>query len=214
MMAPQAVSFPLWLKITAILFLCIFIPAHWHYSGPANFLWLSDIGLFGAVLALLRGSRLLASMMLLATLLPDGLAWDLDFIVAWVTGWHPLNATLYMFDAGVPFLIRALSVFHPLVPILLIWMVSRLGYDTRALLAQSLLTAVLFPLSYLLTDPERNINWVYGPGQAQSLVPGWLYLLLMILIVPVMFYLPVHWLLGMMKWDGGMTDSSFGDQEG
>jgi hypothetical protein len=199
----SGVSFPFWLKATAILFLGIFIPAHWHYSGPVNFLWLSDIGLFGAVLALLRGSRLLASMMLLATLLPDGLGWNLDFIVGWVTGWHPLNATVYMFDARVPLLIRALSVFHPLVPVLILWMVIKLGYDTRALVVQSLLTAVLFPLTYLLTGPERNINWVYGPGQPQSVMPGWLYLLAMILGVPVMFYLPVHWLLRRLKWDGG-----------
>jgi hypothetical protein len=210
----SGVAFPIWLKAAAILFLCVFIPAHWHYSGPINFLWLSDIGLFGAVLALLQGSRLLASMMLLATLLPDGVGWNLDFIVAWATGWHPLHATIYMFDDRVPLLIRALSVFHPLVPALLLWMVARLGYDPRALLAQSLLTAVLFPLTYLLTGPEQNINWVYGPGGPQSVVPGWLYLLAMILVAPIMFYMPVHWLVRKLKWDGGREARGFGIQVG
>jgi len=197
----SGVAFPGWLKALAILFVSVFIPSHWHYSGPVNFLWLSDVGLFGMVLALLLGSRLLASMMLLATLLLDGVGWNVDFIVACLTGWHPLHATAYMFDSQVPGLIRALSVFHPLVPALLVWMVSRLGYDTRALAAQSLLTCVLFPLTWLITDPGRNINWVYGPGQPQSLVPGWLYLLAMILGVPILFYLPVHWLLRKADWD-------------
>ncbi|MCI0567711.1 MAG: hypothetical protein L0Z52_05870 [Acidobacteria bacterium] len=195
------VSFPSWLKATAVLFVCVFIPAHWHYSGPINFLWLSDIGLFGTVLALLLENRLLASMMLLATLLPDGVGWDVDFLVALMTGWHPLNATVYMFDPQVPALIRGLSIFHPLVPALLVWMVHRLGYDRRALVAQSLLTSVVLLLTYLLTHPDRNINWVYGPGQPQSLVPEWLYLLAMIAGLPVLFYLPVHWLLRSLKWD-------------
>jgi hypothetical protein len=197
----SGVAFPFWLKATAILFLCIFIPAHLRYSGPANFLWLSDIGLFGTVLALLLGSRLLASMMLLATLLPDGVGWDVDFIVAWLTGWHPLNATIYMFDSQVPALIRGLSVFHPLVPTLLVWMVHRLGYDKRALAAQSLLTSVVLLLTYLVAQPERNINWVYGPGKPQSVVPEWLYLLAMILGLPILFYVPVHWLLRKLNWD-------------
>jgi hypothetical protein len=68
----SGVAFPGWLKALAILFVGLFTPSHWHYSGPTNFLWLSDVGLFGMVLALLLGSRLLASMMLLATLLLDG----------------------------------------------------------------------------------------------------------------------------------------------
>jgi hypothetical protein len=208
------VSFPLWLKATAILFLCIFIPAHLRYSGPANFLWLSDIGLFGTVLALLLGSRLLASMMLLATLLPDGVGWDLDFLVAWLTGWHPLNATVYMFDSHVPALIRCLSIFHPLVPALLVWMVHRLGYDTRALAAQSLLTCVVLLLTYLTIQPERNINWVYGPGKPQSVVPEWLYLLAMILGLPILFYLPVHWLLRKLKWDDRRGFERLGMQRG
>lgn len=210
----RGVAFPLWMKAAAILFLCVFIPAHLRYSGPVNFLWLSDIGLFGAVLALLLGSRLLASMMLLATLVPDGVGWNLDFLVACLTGWHPLHATPYMFDAGVPLLIRGLSIFHPLVPALLVWMVYRLGYDRRALVAQSLLTCVLFPLTCLITPPGRNINWVYGPGQPQSLVPGWLYLLGLILGVPILFYLPVHWLLRKLKWDARGDSKQVGFQRG
>ena len=208
------VSFPSWLKVTAMLFVCVFIPAHWHYSGPTNFLWLSDIGLFGTVLALLLGSRLLASMMLLATLLPDGVGWNLDFIVAGLTGWHPLNATVYMFDSQVPALIRCLSIFHLLVPALLVWMVHGLGYDRRALAAQSLLTSVLLPLTVLTTGPERNINWVYGPGEPQSFVPEWLYLLAMILGLPILFYLPVHWLLRKLNWDARRDFERVGIQRG
>jgi hypothetical protein len=201
----SGVDFPLWLKGTASTFLCVFVAAHCVYTGPINFLWLSDVGLIGAVLALLLRSRLLASMMLLATLLPDGLGWNLDFIAGLVTGWHPLNATSYMFEERIPLLIRVLSIFHFLVPALLVWMVYRLRYDPRALAAQSALTFVLFPVSYLLTDPVRNINWVLGPGGPQSLVPGWLYLAALTAFVPLAFYLPVHLLMNWLRWDVPLT---------
>ncbi|HEV8375869.1 MAG TPA: membrane-associated protein [Candidatus Polarisedimenticolia bacterium] len=197
--------FPLWLKTVATLFLGVFVVAHWRNSGPINFLWLSDIGLIGTVLALWLRSRLIASMMLLATFVTDGLGWNLDFILGLSTGWHPLNATTYMFDARIPLLIRILSLFHPLVPAGLVWMVYWLGYDRRALAAQTALTWIVLPVSYLLTDPVRNLNWILGPGRPQSYIPGWLYLAVMMAFVPLGFYLPVHLILTWMKWDVGRT---------
>ena len=193
--------FPLWLRIAATLFAMVFIIVHWHYDNLINFLWLSDIGMFGAVAALWLRSRLLASMMLVATVLSDGLGWTLDFILGILVGWHPLNATTYMFDPGVPLIVRALSLFHLFVPALLVWMVHRLGYDRRALGAQTAFTIVLFWVSYVVAGPLRNINWVFGPGQPQSYVPGWLYLIAMMTAFPVMCYVPVHLILIALRWD-------------
>ena len=184
------VSFPSWLKATAVLFVCIFIPAHWHYSGLTNFLWLSDIGLFGTVLALLLGSRLLASLMLLATLSPDGVGWDVDFLVACLTGWHPLNATVYIRPA-CPALIRGFRSFRSGAACWCGW--STGGIRPAGARGASLLTSVLLVLTYLITHPERNISGS-GPGQRNRSCP-------MALSVgddlgsPVLFYLPVHWLL-------------------
>ena len=47
-------------------------------------------------------------------------------------------------------------------------MVYRLGYDKRAFVAQTLLAAVILPLSRLFSDPRQNINWVYGFGEKQQ----------------------------------------------
>jgi hypothetical protein len=184
-----------------MLFVVVFVVVHWHYDNLINFLWLSDIGMFGAVAALWLRSRLLASMMLLATALTDGFGWSLDFILGFLVGWHPLNATTYMFDPRVPPIVRALSLFHLLVPAMLVWMVHRLGYDRRALGAQTAFTVILFWVSHAVTNPTRNINWVFGPGQPQSYVPGWLYLVAMMTAFPVMCYVPVHLILIALRWD-------------
>lgn len=193
--------FPLGLRIVATLFALVFILVHRHYDNLINFLWLSDIGLFGAVAALWLRSRLLASMMLLATALSDGLGWTLDFIFGLLTGWHPLNATTYMFDPRVPSIVRILSLFHLLVPALLVWMVHRLGYDRRALGVQTAFTIVLFWVTYVATDPARNINWVFGPGRPQSWVPGWFYLVALMIIFPLLCYVPLHLILVALRWD-------------
>jgi len=195
------VRFPLWLRIASTLFAALFIAVHLHYDNAVNFLWLSDIGMFGAVAVLWLRSRLLASMMLLAVALSDGLAWTLDFILGLATGWHPFNATTYMFDPTVPSIVRGLSLFHLFVPAMLVWMVHRLGYERRALAAQTALTIGLFWVSHAMTDPARNINWVFGPGQPQSSVPGWIYLAAMMTAFPLMCYVPVHLVLIALRWD-------------
>jgi hypothetical protein len=182
------------------LFALVFVATHASYGNLVNLLWISDTALLGAVFALWRRSRLVASMMLLGVLLLDGVGWTLDFLVGGLTGWHPLAATRYMFDTRVPALVRGLSLFHLWLPALLLSMVRRLGYDRRALPAQSVLTWTLLVFSYAATTPERNLNWVLGPGHVQTTVHPWLYLLAEMAVFPLAFYLPVHLVLRSLKW--------------
>jgi hypothetical protein len=192
--------FPAWLRWAVTLFVAVFVATHALYANLVNLLWLSDVALLGALFALWRRSRLVASMMLLGVVLLDGVGWTLDFLVGGLTGWHPLAATRYMFDASVPALVRGLSLFHLWLPALLLWMVRRLGYDRRALPAQTVLTWALLALSFAATTPDRNLNWVLGPGHVQTAVPAWLYLLAEMAVLPLVFYVPVHILLRRLKW--------------
>jgi hypothetical protein len=92
--------------------------------------------------------------------------------------------------------VRLLSLFHIWLPPLLLWMVYRLGYDERAFLAQTVLAWVLLPVTYFVTDPRENINWVRGPrGEPQEWMPGLLYLVLQMLVLPLFVYLPTHLVL-------------------
>jgi hypothetical protein len=71
--------------------------------------------------------------------------------------------------------------------------VWRLGYDGRAWIAQTLLAWATLPLSYFLTDPVENLNWALGPGEKpQTVIPPWLYLVLLMLLFPACIYLPAH----------------------
>lgn len=192
--------FPAWLKWTVTLFVVLFVATHACYGNLLNLLWLSDVALLGALFALWRHSRLVASMMLLGVLLIDGVGWSFDFLVAVASGRHPLGATGYMFDAQVPALVRALSLFHLWLPALLLWMVFRLGYDARAFPLQTFLTWALLLVSFAATTPERNLNWVLGPGHVQTGVSPWLYLAGEMAVLPLVFYWPVHFVLRRL-WD-------------
>lgn len=183
---------PLWLKIAYTLFLCVLVPAYWRCWGPTNFLWFSDIALLTTAAALWLENALLASMMTLAVGLPE-LLWNADFFGRLLAGRHLLGLSAYMFDASRPRWLRALSLFHVALPVVLVWMVSRLGYDRRALVLQTLVAMVVLPFTFAVTDPADNVNWVYGPGRGpQTVVPRWVYLALLMILVPALFYLPAH----------------------
>jgi len=179
------------IKIAYTLFLAVLVPVYWAHYGPRNFLWFSDVALLGAGAALWLESPLLASMMVLAVLLPE-CAWNLDFFGRLLTGHRMFGMSAYMFERERPRFIRALSLFHVPLPVGLVWLVHRLGYDRRAWLGQSLLALVVLPVTYWITDPAENVNWVHGLGAPQRRLPPWLYLALLIVAFALVLYLPPH----------------------
>jgi hypothetical protein len=186
-----------WIKVPYTLFVCALVPVYWLEKGPANFLWLSDIALLASVVALWLENRFLASMMAVGALLPE-LAWNLDFFLRLVTGVDVigLNGTGYMFGDRYSALFKFFSLFHVILPLLLLWMVYRLGYDRRAVYAQTLLIWVVLPLCYLATDSERNLNWVFGIGNPpQTWVSGPVYLVLLMGAYPLLVLMPTHFVL-------------------
>lgn len=186
---------PLWLKIGYSLFACVLVPIYWRQYGLVNFLWFSDIALFALVPALWLESPLLVSMMALAVLLPE-LAWNLEYFVRLATGMRLFGLTDYMFDGRIRRGIRALSLFHVVLPPLLVWLLWQLGYDGNALLWQSALAAAVLPLSYHFSNPEENVNWVYGlAAKPQHALPGPMFVLLLMVLFPAVIYLPTHLLL-------------------
>ena len=102
-----------------------------------------------------------------------------------------------MFDSSKPPYLRAISLFHVFLPILLIGMVARFGFDSRALIAQTALAWIVLPLSYSLGDPKvENLNWVYGwTSRQQTRMPPLTYLGLMMIGFPLLIFLPTHLLL-------------------
>jgi hypothetical protein len=197
---------PLWPKVGLTLFVLVLVPVYWVQYGPGNFLWFSDIALLLAVPALWLESSLLASMMAVAVGLLE-LAWIVDFVVRLIAGVSVTGLSTYMFDSRISPAIRALSLFHLWLPVLLLWMISRLGYDSRAFAMQTLLSWIVLPMSYWLTKPSENVNWVYGlQSKPQTLIPAWLYLILLMVLFPLTVYLPTHLVL---KTLFGIESSAF-----
>jgi hypothetical protein len=182
---------PLGVKVAYSVFLCVLVPVYWHYYGPANFLWGSDIALFFVLASLWLEAPLPNSMMAIGVL-PFEILWCIDLF----TGARLLGATDYMFDQDRALLLRGLSLFHLALPVLVIYLLRRLGYDRRALVAQTLLTWFILPLTYLLTSPADNVNLVFGPGQGpQTRVAPLLYLALLMTALPLVVYWPLHTLM-------------------
>ncbi len=157
---------PLWLKIAYTTFVAVLIPVYWYHYTPVNFLYFCDVALLVTVAAVWLESSLLASMMAIGITLPQ-LMWQVDFLTFPLLGVHfPADFTGYMFEEQRPLYLRALSFFHFWLPILLVWMVWRLGYDRRALPAQIGLSMLVLLMSYFLTPkidgPAGNVNKVFG----------------------------------------------------
>ena len=186
---------PLWLKMAYTIVAVVTLTVYFVKIGPKNYLWFSDIALLLTGVALWLESPLLAGMMAVSVLLPE-IVWNVSFFGELLTGKRIGGVVGYMFDQDQPRYLRALSLFHVFLPVLLVWLVWRLGYAPEAWLAQTALAWIVLPLTYGLTDPEDNINWVYGPlGKPQKRVPPLVYLALLMLALALLVYLPTHLLL-------------------
>ncbi len=153
------------------------------------------MALLATVPGLWAESPLIVSAMTVAVGLPE-ILWNVDFLARLLTGRAPLGMAAYMFDRRLPRYLRGLSLFHVALPVLLVWSVARLGYDPRALLAQTVSGTLLMIFSYTLTSPTENINWVFGPGsKPQRRLPPLVYVTMLIVSFPVLVYLPTHFVL-------------------
>jgi hypothetical protein len=183
---------PLWLKIAYTLFVCLLVPIYWRQYGPANFLWFSDIALLVTAPALWLENAQITSMMALSVVLLE-VVWNVDFFVRLISGVSVTGLSAYMFDPKIPFFVRSLSCFHIVLPVVLGWTLARLGYDRRAWLWQTLLALLVLPLSYVVSNPRENINWVYGFGETpQSFVPPPVFVALLMIGFPLLVYGPMH----------------------
>ena len=145
-------------------------------------------------------------MQAVAITLPQ-ILWVVDFLCRLTAGVSITGVTAYMLDASIPLFLRALSLFHGWLPFVLLWLLSRLGYDRRALGMQSVVAIVVLFVSYLFApspppSPSHptwavNINYVYGvdDNHPQTLMAPGLWLLLMMSVNVIAIYLPTHLML-------------------
>lgn len=192
---------PLAVKVGYTLFMAILVPYYWREYGPTNFLYFCDVALFLALLSVWTEWPLFASMAIVGILVPQ-LVWQVDFLSN-LAGFPITGMTDYMFDTGISLFGRCLSFFHFWLPMLLVYLVYRVGYDRRALAAWTLAAWGLMLVSYYLLpapgDPlshrnePRNVNYVFGMGEAkQTWMPEAAWLGLLMVGLPIVAYVPAH----------------------
>jgi hypothetical protein len=198
---------PLPVKIVYTAFVAVLVPYYWVTYTPWNFLYFCDVALLLTLVAIWTEHALLVSMSSVGILLPQTL-WVLDFLLRAVAGIHLTGMTAYMFDPVLPLFVRGLSTFHGWLPFVLLYLLSRVGYDRRAYRAQAILAvALLLVCFYVAPKPPPstefpshavNINYVYGMDdkRPQTLMAPELWLVLMMVVNVVAPYLPTHLILG------------------
>lgn len=137
-------------------------------------------------------SPLLVSVMLVS-ILPFELVWNVDFFYQLLSGTELIGLAAYMFDQDKAFFLRGLSLFHVFLPIIWVTYLFKWGYDPRALKYGTALCWSAFTASFLLTGPEKNINWVYYP-----VVHDWSWIhplewtFGLMIIFPLLIFWPAH----------------------
>jgi hypothetical protein len=187
-------SIPEWFKIVYTLAVLAFMVVYWQRYGPRNFLWFSDIALIGAVPAMWLESGLVSGTLACMVLLPEVL-WNVDYVLRIVLKRRITGLTEYMFDASIPRWLRAISLFHVPLPLVMVWLVVAYGYPAASLPVAAGTAAVVLALSYLLSSREKNINWVFGLGRVQHRLAQPLYLGLLYVGFVLVVFLPTHWIL-------------------
>ena len=199
----EANKIPLAVKLTYTAFMAVLIPFYLKEYGATNFLYFCDVALFFTLAAVWTEKPILAAMPAVGILLPQAL-WCADFIGTAMN--LPVNGmTAYMFDANIPKFARSLSFFHFWLPFLLVYLVYKLGYDTRALKYWTLLAWMLLLVCYLFMPAPPapnsatpvNINYVFGMNDkaAQTYMHPLSWLAMLMVLLPTVLYLPTHWAL-------------------
>ena len=196
---------PLWVKLLYTGFVAVLVPYYLYCYGPTNFLYYCDIAVLMALVAVWTEDALWASMPAVGILVPQAL-WMVDFLGG-LFGMHVVGMTAYMFDLGIPLFARGLSLFHFWLPLFLLWIIWRLGYDRRAFWAWTVLAWALMLICYFLMpappapsdNPNLpvNINYVYGlsDSQPQTWMPPLVYLGVLMVGLPIAVFLPTHLVL-------------------
>lgn len=192
--AGRMLEIPVWFKIVYTVLVLAFIIIYWPRHGPANFLWFSDIAFIGAVPAMWLESAWLSGVLACMVLLPE-ILWNVDYALRLLLRRRITGLTEYMFDPFIPRWLRAVSLFHVPLPLVLVWLVAAYGYPAQSLLWSALCGALVLALSRVFSSKEKNINWVYGPAMVQHRVAPAAYLLLLYLCFLLLVFVPTHLLL-------------------
>jgi hypothetical protein len=185
---------PLSIRWGALLWLAFWLVVYWRSWGPLNFLHVCDIAEILACIGFAANNALLISSQAVASLFVDA-AWAFDAGSTALTGHHFASGIGYLFDPSHALWVRLLSLFHLVLPVLLVWAVHRLGYDRRGFLLQLGIALPAF-IASRFGPAAQNINYAFAdPFFNRSWGPAPVHILVIFLFMLVVVYLPAHLIL-------------------
>jgi hypothetical protein len=163
-----------------LAWLVVYLPSYASAYGFTNFLFLCNLGVMLTAVALLWESRLVLSSQAVAAPV-IGLAWALDAGWRVASGHHLFGGTEYMWDPHYPLFTRLLSLYHLAWPVLVVFLVRRVGYDRRGWALQSAIAGAVLVVCRLFTAPAENINFAFvDPVFGRAFSPAAVHLLVVL----------------------------------
>ncbi|HEX4385843.1 MAG TPA: hypothetical protein VH083_22955 [Myxococcales bacterium] len=175
----------------ALAWLLFWFPVYARTWGWANFLHLCDVAVILTCAGFWLGSPLLLASQAIASIVLD-VAWDLDVLWRLLSGRHLFGGTEYLFDSSFPLAVRLLSLFHVVLPVLLVLSLRRMGYDRRGFLLQCAIALAVLGVS-LLPGSQANLNFVFQTPWGRALGP--LHFAIVAASLMGLVYLPTHLVL-------------------
>ena len=192
------------LRWVGLLWLAVWIPITAKNYGWVNFLHECDVAAILTVIGLWDSNALLLSSQAVGALVPD-LLWCVDVGWRFFLGRHLIGGTEYMWDAQFPLAARLLSLFHVVLPIVLIYAVARTGYDRRglwlqmgifaALLAASRFSPAALNINFAFLDPILHRSWGSAVTHFAVIMAG-----------ALVAFLPAHWIFRRFLPAAGSSD--------
>ena len=195
-MSLGSTTFPV-LRWFALAWMLVWLPTYFRVWGWANLLHLCDVGVILSFIGIWWANSLLLSSQAVGAV-AAGVLWVLD--VGWrlATGRFLVGGADYMWDTRFPLWVRLLSTFHIGLPLVLLWTLRKVGYDSRALALQAAIAAVLLIISRFL-PADLNMNWAFrDPLLHRAWGPAPIHLAVIFIPLVVAVYWPTHLLLSWM----------------
>jgi len=182
------------LRLLVLAWLLIYIPAYFMAYGGWHFLQLCNLGVLISCAGILSANSLLISSQAVATPV-IGIFWLVDFLARLITGRFIHAGTAYMWDTSIPLLVRVLSLYHIVLPLLLIYCLRKAAYDKRGFAVQAGIAMLVMLASLFAFSESENLNYVYHwPGGRILFGQPYLHVLISFLLL-ILVYWPSHYLL-------------------
>ena len=175
-------------KVASLAWLVVWMPLRAAAYPAASWLSFCAFGAVLLVIGIVTENRLLVSWQAVSLLIGQ-LIYSADAIARWAGAATGPGGTSYLFDERTPVAVRSLSLFHLVLPLVIVYAVRRLGYDRRALGLQLATAALVLPLSFL--SGAANINLVWAGAGASTHAP-YVHLVAAFVAFPLICYVPAH----------------------